>query len=225
MDFDISADGAHDRIDFDATNKMSYTYSTQGGTYAAIKLISSGQLHHYAFDKDGSSNGSFTPDSYEIDMGFSYLDKYYSLSTSPNRDIAGTVPNGNDVADMMSSGPFMINSGDSVIVTFALIAGDNLADIQASAIEADKLYNYTGINSCTLNNSISVYPNPAIDNITIESHEQAIIKITNILGQLVKTLYTIGNKTSIDISAFPSGVYIVEVKTKSGVGEKKFVKD
>ncbi len=71
--------------------------------------------------------------------------------------------NGNDVADMMSSGPFIIH-GDSVIVTFALIAGDNLADIQASAIEADRLYNHTGINEVTLNSAIQlsdIYPNPS----------------------------------------------------------------
>ena len=35
MDFDISPNGAYDQIDFDATNKMGYTYSTQGGTYAS----------------------------------------------------------------------------------------------------------------------------------------------------------------------------------------------
>jgi hypothetical protein len=161
MDFDISPNGAYDRINFDAANKMSYTYSTQGGTYAAIKLLSNGLLHHYAFDKDGSYS-SFVVENNNI--GFSNYDKFYALSTIPNRDIAGGAPNGNDVADLMSSGPFILNSGDSVIVTFALIAGENLSDIQNSAIEADILYNHTGINEMTLNTAVQlsdVYPNPS----------------------------------------------------------------
>ncbi|MGD0710963.1 MAG: S8 family serine peptidase [Bacteroidales bacterium] len=121
MDFDISPDGAYDQIDFDATNKMSYTYSTKGGTYAAIKLLSSGQLHHFAFDKDGTSYGTNTPSSICIKYGFSSVDKYTALSTSPNRNEAGFASTtGNDVADMISSGPFILQyPGDSVIVTFA----------------------------------------------------------------------------------------------------------
>ena len=63
---------------------------------------------------------------------------------------------------------------------------------------------------------LECYPNPAINNITIES-PPAVIEITNIQGQLIKTFATTGNKTNIDISAFPSGVYVVEVKTEKGI--------
>ena len=113
----------------------------------AIKLLSSGPLHHFAFDNNGITYGTNSPASIEIDNGFQVLKKYTAMSTTTNRNQAGFGSvNGNDVSDMISSGPFMLPVGDSVIVTFALIAGDNLADIQASAIEADKLYNHTGIN-------------------------------------------------------------------------------
>jgi hypothetical protein len=72
---------------------------------------------------------------------------------------------------------------------------------------------------------ITVYPIPAINNITIVAPQQAVIEISNIQGQLIKTLSTTSNKTNIDVSAFASGVYIVEVKTESGVGVRKFIKE
>ncbi len=164
MDFDISPNGAYDQIDFDATNKMGYTYSTQGGHMQPLNYFL-GTLHHFAFDNNGISYGTNSPASIEIDNGFSSIKKYTAMSTTINRNQAGFGSvNGNDVSDMISSEPFNVRVGDSVIVTFALIAGDNLADIQASAIEADKLYNHTGINEVTLNSSVQlsdIYPNPA----------------------------------------------------------------
>ncbi len=71
----------------------------------------------------------------------------------------------------------------------------------------------------------TVYPNPTFNNLTIDAPQSAVIEITNIQGQLVKTLAAIGNKTNIDVSALPSGVYIVEVRTEKGVGVRKFIKE
>ena len=75
------------------------------------------------------------------------------------------------------------------------------------------------------NQIVILYPNPADDYITIEALQDAVIEITNIQGQLIKNFATTGNKTNIDVSAFPSGVYVVEVKTEKGVEVKKFIKE
>ena len=94
----------------------------------------------------------------------------------------------------------------------------------------------TGITENNLNDkSIKIYPNPATDNLIIETAQPSTIEISNIQGQLIKTLLTTGNKTNVDhvgyssyvvdVSTFPSGVYIVEVKTEKGVAVKKFVKE
>ncbi len=71
---------------------------------------------------------------------------------------------------------------------------------------------------------IEVYPNPATYNLTIESEQQAVVEIINIQGQLVKT-YAANGKTNIDVSAFPSGVYLVEVKMEKGISVQKFIKE
>ena len=163
MDFDVSSNGKPmDRINYDEPNKMSYTYSSQGGTYAGIKLLSQGQVHHYAFDKDGAFNGS--TNSININDGFSDFEKYSALKAISDRNIAGTSQDGNDVADMISTGPFILLPGDSVKIAFALIAGDHLSDIQSSALASDQKYNYAAIPSNKQNMDIDfseVFPNPA----------------------------------------------------------------
>jgi hypothetical protein len=70
---------------------------------------------------------------------------------------------------------------------------------------------------------INIFPNPATNNITIETPQNSTIEITNIQGQLIKTLAANNEKTIIDVSALPSGVYVVEVKTDRGVAVKKFI--
>jgi len=72
---------------------------------------------------------------------------------------------------------------------------------------------------------IKVYPNPAIDYVTIESPLKSTILFSNIQGQLIKSLTTNGNKISVDVSALLSGVYVVEVKTEKGIEVKKFIKE
>ena len=84
----------------------------------------------------------------------------------------------------------------------------------------------TGIASPSIvSANISVYPNPANDNITIETPPPSTIEISNIEGQLIKTLAASGTKTNIDVSALPCGVYVVQVKTEKGVAVRKFVKE
>jgi len=73
--------------------------------------------------------------------------------------------------------------------------------------------------------SFSIYPNPSADNITIESPQQSTIEIYNIQGQLIETLAANNNTLNIDVSAFPNGIYILEMKTEKEIEVKKFVKE
>ncbi|MFH1005001.1 MAG: YCF48-related protein [Bacteroidota bacterium] len=82
-----------------------------------------------------------------------------------------------------------------------------------------------GITDITTINNFIIYPNPATDNITIESPQQAVMEISNIQGQLIKTLVTSNNKTSVDVSAFSNGMYFIKAKTEKGIAIKKFVKE
>jgi len=72
--------------------------------------------------------------------------------------------------------------------------------------------------------NISICPNPATNTITIETPRLGIIEITNIQGQLIKTYTASNNRTNIDVSALPCGVYVIEVKTDKEIATRKFIK-
>ncbi len=84
-----------------------------------------------------------------------------------------------------------------------------------------------GINEVKNNNWLVFYPNPSKDFITVENieHTDAVIEISGMEGQFITSLALKTDKTNIDVSALPSGIYVVEMKTKTGVAVKKFVKE
>ncbi len=135
-DWDIDGSSTN-RADYDAETKTGYSYSISGSQYAGISLISSGTATHYAFDNTGE-NGSIN-----ISDGFTSSEKYVALKT--NRNSAGISGYGNDVSQMLSSGPHTLAANDSTVIVFALIAGDHLGDIQSSATAAHQAYFHTGI--------------------------------------------------------------------------------
>ena len=89
----------------------------------------------------------------------------------------------------------------------------------------DPLPDFLAINELNTNNEMGIYPNPSTDLIKIECPQKATIEIYNISGQIIKTIITISNLTSIDISGFSKGVYFVKVRNKKGVIVEKFMKE
>jgi len=75
--------------------------------------------------------------------------------------------------------------------------------------------------------SISIYPNPAIDKITIKIEEDQApsqLSIMNLNGKEVLTSSLIKPKTQIDINNLPSGVYFVRLTSDRTVEVGKIVK-
>jgi hypothetical protein len=57
----------------------------------------------------------------------------------------------------------------------------------------------------------SVYPNPAIDALTVRCSAGATLTLRNALGQLIERSNSAGTQTTISIEHLPAGVYTVEV--------------
>ncbi|MGB3947847.1 MAG: S8 family serine peptidase [Bacteroidia bacterium] len=232
-DWDIDlATFASNRAAFDAVNKMGYAYYTgTNGTYAGIKLLtSSAPVVHYAIDNVSGGAGG-------IDMltsGFDATEKYTSLSTS--RATAGASGNGADVIDVVSTGPYTIGSGDSIRVAFALIAGDNLTDIQTSATNAQVKYNGIHVTTNLANEQLNaentdliIAPNPSTKESTIKINivEDVFVSlnIVDVTGKKVQTItnknYTAGNYSfDCNTSSLSRGIYYCQLMC----GEKKIVK-
>ncbi len=88
-----------------------------------------------------------------------------------------------------------------------------------------------GINEIKNNeNHILTYPNPTTSNITIDAGNLQSkvndLRMYDVVGNLIlEKSININNKTSLNVSAFPSGIYIMEITTENGVAEKKFIKE
>ena len=78
----------------------------------------------------------------------------------------------------------------------------------------------------TNDNIISIYPNPATDNLTIETNfkEEHRLEIINLLGQAIYTTY-IGRKSMINTSNYASGLYFLKIYTDKEIVVRKFVKE
>ena len=87
----------------------------------------------------------------------------------------------------------------------------------------------TGITAFSEENAVSVFPNPATDNLTISfttPANKANVKIVNVAGQVVKEINNVsGNSVSLDFVDFPSGVYFVETTNNDEITHSRFIKE
>lgn len=192
-DWDIdAATYGENRAAFDAATKMGYCwYSGAAGKYAGIKLLTStAPVIHYAIDNVAGGAGG-----QDLTNGYSGNEKFITMTT--NRATAGVAGLGADVCDVVSTGPYTIAAGDSVKVAFALLAGDDLADLIVSAGNAQTMYDglfTTDVTSVALNgeNTMSIFPNPtsaqSFVDLNIVESSKVDLRVFNVLGEQISVI-------------------------------------
>ncbi len=82
-----------------------------------------------------------------------------------------------------------------------------------------------GINDIAKDDELTMYPNPATNEITIESKMQnAEIEIRDVLGQMVYRTKAIAASSTIDVSMLSKGVYFISLQNGKQTINKKFIK-
>jgi len=110
-----------------------------------------------------------------------------------------------------------LKCGVTDVLKYAFSVDDNSLD---GPVGVDPL---DGIIDTGANHHITVYPNPAENDLYIESLNSInSIKIYSLQGQIVRTYKNAVNK--IDISELVSGVYIVSIQTDKGCSNHKIYK-
>jgi serine protease len=218
----------------DQSNKLGYVYSTVGTKlYGGTRVLTKGPFLHYAIDNVAGGGGGV--DISDQTNRYSPSEKYTTLST--NRLTAGGTGAGNDVADVVSSGPFTINVNDSVKVAFALIAGDDLNDLINSSINAQIKYdNVVTAVQATEKETFSLkqnFPNPVNASKTViefylPASTAAELTIYNTMGQKVMTVFNTqlgegSHQWNIDLANFKSGIYFYELKAGNNREVKKMI--
>ncbi len=226
-DIDGSTYGQN-RSNYDSTTKMGYSFYTAAtGKYAGIKLLThTAPPNFYAVDNINSGNGGL-----DLTNGFDTKEKYKSMSTK--RLTAGVGGSGNDIINIMSSGPFTIPPGKTVKVAFALIGGDSLPALITAAHQADTIYNHLQIivqpNAIhEINNAgetVSIYPNPASHQFTItqSSKNYSTIEIYTINGSLLYSQKINALTELVSLPDMAPGVYIIKLSGNHKTLFKKIV--
>lgn len=228
-DWDIQTYTAN-RSDQNPALKLGYSFATTSTQlYAGVKVLSNTPFNMYAADNiTGGGGGINLADGYDIS------EKYQTMSTT--RTQAGTNGAGNDVINIVSTGPFNVAAGDSVIVAFALIGGEDLAELETGATNAQIRYDaaFPTITATSQTDqtaaTFTVYPNPTNGNVAftfnLKQNEKVLIELFDIEGKLVKqianTKYLMGVNTIQDaLENIPAGVYTCKLTAEDGVINKK----
>lgn len=142
--------------DWDASRNMGFARNANNplGSFAGVKLLSYGPASWYAFNNNGAGG------SINLFDGFTEAEKYTAISNGVSRPTA--IPG--TISGLLGTGPLQIASGDSVKVAFAILLGDDLADLQAAADSAQVKYDqlhvtWTGNISSDWNDAGNWFPN------------------------------------------------------------------
>ena len=76
-----------------------------------------------------------------------------------------------------------------------------------------------GVPEIEHNNHISVYPNPAVDQLSVTLNKNAEMTVYNIMGQAVMTVEGHAGVNNIDITSLTSGIYFIS----AGTDTQKFI--
>ncbi len=225
----IIQDVRNHRAAWDPEHQMGYAFSANGGNFTGLQLLNHTNVRHYAFDNQGFGG------SLRINNGFTSFEKYTALKS--NRESAGFFDKDNDISTLISAGPFNLLDGDTLTVAFALLAGDHLNDLQASAQLAYLIYHgeYTSTEELTGLNplELTAFPNPANDFITTKFYSPAAGETRiSVYDMKARNVYSASfnahdqgiTSYTIDTASWPSGSYILQVSSGNTTQSLKVLK-
>ncbi len=210
--------------------KLGYSFANSSTElYAGVKVLSNTPFNMYAADNLAGGGGGI-----DMSNGYDTSEKYLTMSTS--RTQAGTNGLGNDVINIVSTGPFNVAVGDSIVVAFALIGGENLAELETGATNAQIRYDaafptITAANQMqNESTALTIFPNPAKGNVTfnfnLANSQNVQLEVYDVKGNLVKkianTKYMLGdNNVKLSTDDLPAGLYNCRLITNDVVLNKK----
>lgn len=219
-DWDVDSYGT-DITKYDINSRLGYVYGKFGSTpYAGVKLLNSDvQPLYYPL------SAQVLGDPLQTGNGFSLAEKYLTLSSGIKAlSLGENAGNGYDVMFVSGYGPYTIPANGSVKVAFALLAGDNLADLQIVAASAQKKYDELNLKTSELPDNGFVleqnYPNPATDQSSIEfviaKAGLVSLALYNSAGQAVKDLFDGSLEKgsyhiSADLTGLNPGIYFYQM--------------
>ena len=229
---------------FDVLDNWLGETNASNGTSIAI---SNGKL---IVTPNGAINAKVKNDFYSIDANDKYIHIIYKNNSSVNNSVRVNYFTPTDTYSVQQSFPneyLVLNGSEGEVIIDATSVAEWTGNVRKLSIV---LTNYDGTSevpsnvdtgtleidrvvvnnsntplsqeSLLLNQEISLYPNPVVNKLNIDSNlEIQKVEIYNLNGQLVKTFENIENG---DISELNSGVYLVKIHSPENSITKKIIK-
>jgi len=155
-DWDINS-AMNNKAVYDVSTKALIAFDIDSTFFIAMKLLDTGRTTYaYAADLDGFNSSIALTD------GFTEVEKYNMLKS--NRYAAGADVAGKDVACMVSSGPYHIEPGDTLNLSFLIAGGKNYSQLKNIITHASAKYLNPSFGNFELTpKALLIYPNPVIN--------------------------------------------------------------
>lgn len=205
----------------DTVNKLGYSFnSTTTNPYLGVSLLSNQNLNYKALNSS------------DVLVGFTTQKKWDALSGGIVNGGLGPGIN----CFVVSAGPVNLNNNDSVVVGFAVVKGNDLAELITNTVTAKNRFGVIGIEQTSIivpkqYALFQNYPNPFNPVTTIKFdvpvHSLVNLEIFDIIGRQVGNLsqeLSPGSyKYDFDGTNFSSGIYFYRIKTNNFTDVKKMV--
>jgi hypothetical protein len=117
----------------------------------------------------------------------------------------------------------VLNEGDSV-TSMAKIYFDYNAPIDTN--DAETVFQLLGNPGHPIDQSVTVYPNPASTTLYIRSSfDIESVALYDVQGRILENNMTHGENVAVDVSGKPNGIYFVKVTTVKGIKVEKIIKE
>lgn len=211
-------------------NKLEITSygTTTAGNYKSLigqSTLSANQWYHIVLTYDAAVTTNNGNDKYSVYLNS--LEEALTTSLTLGNGIGSGMLNG---SACLGVGHQLTSNGTNCSITQSFNGGFDDYLVYNKVITQhviDSLYNVTNISTGSVNaqsnpTGINVYPNPVKNNLNFSKQVKEVL-VYDVSGKLI---FSELNTSSIDLSGFSNGVYIVSLKDDKGLKSyKKIIKD
>ncbi|MEP7220119.1 MAG: T9SS type A sorting domain-containing protein, partial [Bacteroidota bacterium] len=228
MDWDLGPAGADDYISIDLEHRLGYADNRKNRRlpYTGTMLLSDQPANFYAIDNSTD---------YPIGKGFMAAEKWDLISGGVGREETKT----GDCSMIIGAGPIALEPGADTVVAFSLMAGANIAELNASADAASARFASLGEipgGPILLPSDFRIagsIPNPFTRETVIEywlpMEGEASLDAFDAIGRRVATLASGFQTKGVHTARFTlpdnaaSGVYVVRLTASGGVVSRNLI--
>ena len=109
--------------------------------------------------------------------------------------------------------------------SFSLVNADGETIYTSAELEDGIFFSYDpcsvdAVEETVTDSHVNVYPNPTNSLLNIEGQGTMHVSVSNLMGQKLMETTSVGN-TTLDLSRFESGMYLIHIETESGIEVQK----